>query len=608
MKENYSALSPWEYDRVTRLLARVPNDLELQIITALWSERCSYKSTKAYLSTLPVRAHHLPVGPAERSKIIELDDSHALIINLAASAPKPRDRAHVRAGLMREHSAMGADTIAFVERIEPDEQAHMLALALVNKASIPSPKASGVKNRVLYVGADLEQADYLVSNNIKQACQNCIKQQLVIGLSPIGVGGLALALFAMASRASTGLFINLEEILSYNNHDNALHEILLSEKPERMLMIAEPTNILQIRQIFTEYGLFSHDIGRVCGDGFIRVNHSGQEAMSLGATLILENAPRYRHQYQSVVPKAFGPTLVSQAKLSLNQVLTIPKSMGEPTKPLFLKLVRNQKSIVLSLLTYSKLLRKNSFEAARRAVFLGALEVNIKGALPEALALCFNSQDLKEEVFMTQFKHIIDGIAQAAHALNIPVMAAEVNIDQQAKALLALGVVGIGENIQEPAFDVHDEEQLLVLLGELPTDYTSAESVFDDRIDPPLRAWEIESIKALCEVTHSWAKHQESFYASVLGAGGLNQALNELMKITKRGLRLDFGAEWLSHDLPLGLISEDSARVLLCLSKTKLISLISFCAQKVPIHIIGRLASDDFSIYHKNNLVYKRNI
>ena len=609
MKENKSALSPWEYDRVKRLLARVPNDLELRIITALWSEQCSYKSTKAYLSTLPTSAHLLAVGPAQRCEIVELDDLNALIINVDASDHEAHMCEQVRAGLMREHSAMGGDTIALIEQVVPGEQINMLALGLVKKKAIPSAKASGVKNRVLYVGADLEQADYLVSKKIKQACQSCIKEDLVVGLSPIGIAGLALTLFAMASRASTGLLINLEEASSFYAQDNTLQEILLSEKPERMLMVAEPTKVLRIKQIFSDHGLSCNDIGRVCGDGFIRVTHAGQEVASLGATLILENAPRYRHQYQSVVPKAFGPSLASQAKITLSEVLATSKSLRESTRPLFLNLDKSQKNIILSFLTYSKLLRTNSLEAARRGVYLGALEVNIKGASPQALALCFSTQGLQEEAFMTQFKHTIDGIAHAAHALSIPVMAAHVKINRQAMPLLALGVIGMGENLREPAFNMQEEEQLLVLLGELPTDYTGAESIFGARLeDPPLRAWEFESIKILSEVTRAWAKHHENYFAFVLGAGGLLRGLEELMSITHRGLRLEFGAEWLSDDLPLGLLSEDSPRVLLCLSKTKLPSLVSFCAQKVPLHIIGRLASDNFSIYHKTNLVYKRSI
>ena len=87
MKENNIALSPWEYDRVKRLLARVPNDLELSVISALWSERCSYKSTKAYLSTLPTIANHLAVGPTERGGLIDLDDTMALAINRRCEPP-----------------------------------------------------------------------------------------------------------------------------------------------------------------------------------------------------------------------------------------------------------------------------------------------------------------------------------------------------------------------------------------------------------------------------------------------------------------------------------------------------------------------------------------
>src|SRR5436309_3295357 len=115
MKENNIALSPGEYDRVKRLLARAPNDLELKIIAALWSERCSYKSTKAYLSTLPTRDRHLSVGRTEHNGIIELDPSLSLIISLDACAYEAKLSQYAQSALRREHSALGGQTIHIIE-------------------------------------------------------------------------------------------------------------------------------------------------------------------------------------------------------------------------------------------------------------------------------------------------------------------------------------------------------------------------------------------------------------------------------------------------------------------------------------------------------------
>lgn len=604
MKEKNIALSPWEYDRVKRLLARVPNDLELEIITALWSERCSYKSTKAYLSTLPTIASHLAVGPTERNALIHLDDTMALAINIDSSPHEAHLSEQVRSRLIREHSAMGGQTLAVIERVLPSQQVNMMACALIRKVSIPADKAYGVKNRVLYVGADLERADFITAMRIKRACQNCIEEKLLVGLSNIGVAGLALALFTMASRASTGLLINLDEIFNLS-----ISDLLLSEHPERLLMIAEPTSVQAIKQIFNDCGLFCYDIGRVCGDGIIRVNHGGQEVVSLAATLILENAPRYRLQYQSVIPKAFGPSLASQTKICLSDVLSEQLLIKPINRPVFLNLDNTTKNIVISFLTYSRLLRTNALETARRAVYLGALEVILNGSTPQALALCFNARSLCEEAFMTQFKHTIDGISQAAHALHIPVMAAHVEVNQQTSPNLAVGVVGLKERSAEASLNLKEEEQLVVLLGELPTDYTGAENIFSARLEnPPLRAWEINTVKSLCDVMSEWAHINHVYFGRVLGEGGLMLALNELMSITHRGIRLDFGAEWLSEDIPLGLLSEDSPRVLLCFSKNKLPSLITSCAQKVPIHIIGRLVSDDFCVYHNKQLIFRKTI
>src|SRR5271170_95031 len=63
-----------EYDRLKRLLGRNPNKVEIGIVSALWSEHCSYKSTKAYLSRLPSQGKHVLHGPGENAGVMDIGD------------------------------------------------------------------------------------------------------------------------------------------------------------------------------------------------------------------------------------------------------------------------------------------------------------------------------------------------------------------------------------------------------------------------------------------------------------------------------------------------------------------------------------------------------
>lgn len=67
-----------EYDRIKRLIGRPPNKVELGIIGALWSEHCSYKSSRAYLSKLPTKGAHVLVGPGENAGVVDIGDDRSL--------------------------------------------------------------------------------------------------------------------------------------------------------------------------------------------------------------------------------------------------------------------------------------------------------------------------------------------------------------------------------------------------------------------------------------------------------------------------------------------------------------------------------------------------
>ncbi|MEE8501834.1 MAG: phosphoribosylformylglycinamidine synthase II, partial [Kiloniellales bacterium] len=60
-------LSPDEYAQVLEILGRTPNLLELGIFSVMWSEHCSYKSSKKWLKTLPTEGPHVIQGPGENA-------------------------------------------------------------------------------------------------------------------------------------------------------------------------------------------------------------------------------------------------------------------------------------------------------------------------------------------------------------------------------------------------------------------------------------------------------------------------------------------------------------------------------------------------------------
>ena len=75
-------LTEEEYQKILVILNRKPNLLELGIFSVMWSEHCSYKSTKKWLKTLPTKAPWVICGPGENAGVIDIGDDDALVFKM----------------------------------------------------------------------------------------------------------------------------------------------------------------------------------------------------------------------------------------------------------------------------------------------------------------------------------------------------------------------------------------------------------------------------------------------------------------------------------------------------------------------------------------------
>lgn len=67
-------ISDAEYERIRELLGREPSFTELGIFSVMWSEHCSYKSSKVHLKRLPSEGACLVQGPGENAGIVDIGD------------------------------------------------------------------------------------------------------------------------------------------------------------------------------------------------------------------------------------------------------------------------------------------------------------------------------------------------------------------------------------------------------------------------------------------------------------------------------------------------------------------------------------------------------
>ena len=111
-----------EFRRILDLLGRTPNITELGIFSVMWSEHCSYKSSRPYLKKLPVESPRVIQGPGENAGVVDIGDGLAVVFKIEShnhpSFIEPHQGAATGVGgIMRDVFTMGARPIALLNSL-----------------------------------------------------------------------------------------------------------------------------------------------------------------------------------------------------------------------------------------------------------------------------------------------------------------------------------------------------------------------------------------------------------------------------------------------------------------------------------------------------------
>ena len=112
-----------EFQNIVKILGREPNYTEIGIISAMWSEHCSYKSSKKYLNGFPTKAPWVIQGPGENAGVIDIGDGYAAVFKMEShnhpSFIEPYQGAATGVGgILRDVFTMGARPIANMNLIQ----------------------------------------------------------------------------------------------------------------------------------------------------------------------------------------------------------------------------------------------------------------------------------------------------------------------------------------------------------------------------------------------------------------------------------------------------------------------------------------------------------
>jgi phosphoribosylformylglycinamidine synthase len=198
-----------EAESIEELLGRSPNPLELAMYAVMWSEHCSYKSSRIHLKRLPTEGDRVLVGPGENAGVLDVGDGIAAAIRIEShnhpSAIEPYQGAATGAGgILRDIFTMGARPIALMDplRFGPldDARSRWIAEGVV----------SGISGYGNSVGVPTVGGETVFDPTYRG---NPLVNVLCLGLLPIdrlvlgqasGVGNLAVLLGSATGRDGIG--------------------------------------------------------------------------------------------------------------------------------------------------------------------------------------------------------------------------------------------------------------------------------------------------------------------------------------------------------------------------------------------------------------------
>ncbi len=113
---------PDEYGRIVEILGREPTLVELGLFSVMWSEHCSYKSSRVHLKTLPTTGARVLEGPGENAGAVDIGDGMAAVFKIEShnhpSFIEPYQGAATGVGgIIRDIFTMGARPIALLNAL-----------------------------------------------------------------------------------------------------------------------------------------------------------------------------------------------------------------------------------------------------------------------------------------------------------------------------------------------------------------------------------------------------------------------------------------------------------------------------------------------------------
>ena len=690
------SLTEDEYKKILEILGREPNITELGMFSVMWSEHCSYKSSRVHLKKLPTTGPRVVQGPGENAGAVDIGDGLCVVFKMEShnhpSFIEPYQGAATGVGgILRDVFTMGARPIALLDSLrfgglDSAKNRHLMrgvvagiagygncmgvptvggevrfddiyslnplvnafCLGVAHKDRIFRGTAEGVGNPVIYFGSKtgrdgihgatmasdafdneseqkrptVQVGDPFQEKLLLEACLELMANDLLVGIQDMGAAGLTSSSCEMASRAGNGIELDLTHV-PRREPGMTPYELMLSESQERMLMVAKAGKEDECLSICRKWDLDVAVVGKVTGDGRLRVLDQGQVVAEIPAKALADDGPRYERPYS---PPAYQDMLtnlnydsipdVKDANAALLTLLSSPtiaskrwvyeqydhmvrtNTIVRPgSDAAVVRIKGTNKAVAMTVDCNGRYCLLHPYEGARLAVVEAARNLVCSGAEPIGITDCLNFGNPERPDIMWQFVLAIEGLKDACEHFNIPIVSGNVSFYNETNGLSIyptpmLGMVGLIDEADRAMTQwFRDEGDAIVLLGKTREDLGGSEYLkvlqHREQGSPPFLSLDIE--KALQDFALKVIHEGLVQSAHDCSDGGLAVALAECCVSGPRaaqGAVVKLGLGSLRRDALL--FGESQSRIILSTRPTAVESILSRAAEAgVPAAQIG---------------------
>ncbi|MFQ5992360.1 MAG: phosphoribosylformylglycinamidine synthase subunit PurL [Nitrospiraceae bacterium] len=647
-----------EYKKIVEILGREASLTELGMFSVMWSEHCSYKSSRIHLKRLPTSGSRVVQGPGENAGAVDIGDGLVAVFKMEShnhpSYIEPYQGAATGVGgILRDVFTMGARPVALLDSLRfglldraqnrhlfrgvvagiagygncvgvptiggevvfndiygQNPLVNVFCLGVGRRDRLFKGQALGVGNPVIYIGSKtgrdgihgatmasdafdetseskrptVQVGDPFTEKLLLEACLELTAGDLLVGIQDMGAAGLTSSSCEMASRAGTGIELDVTEI-PRREPGMTPYEIMLSESQERMLLVAREGKQDEILRICRKWDVDAAVVGRVTSDGLLKVRDGGMVVAEIPAKALAEEGPRYERPsappayqewLQSINMDALGdlkdptnvlvsmlesPTIASKAWVyrQYDHMVRTNTLIRPGSDAAVIRVKGTNKALAMTTDGNGRYCVLNPYLGATIAVAEAARNLACSGAEPIGLTDCLNFGNPERPDVMWQFILTIEGIKDACEALNIPVVSGNVSFYNETNGLSIyptpiVGMVGLIEPVDQAATQWFKQAgDAIILLGTTGEDIGGTEylRVVHSREQGAPPQLSLERERALQECVRKLIKNGWVQSAHDCSDGGLAVALAEcclsppsrpigaVVQLSAQGLRRD---------------------------------------------------------------------